>query len=383
MSNKNKLSRDSSRNTVKGNDHPVMEGGSNLPRHAQNFDLGLAMTVSIRKDDIEKIMSIQNKSIKNFARTNELLGKFNDFSSSKYDVLQHMFLQHTRLLVDLKKDLTNVFLRIRRLKVRLQRQYPESFEATFNLRKDLEDRLEKEEASEPTYGTSSKERTKNKKGKSKTKNNEKEKDEEEKGMSKTQNKNSELVDSKIVEGNDGLSSKIKGPDVDNDQVQMQDTVLLNNADKISDSKPDHGKIPKTKSIKRELCAMDKTQFPANVETCVTSDMIECEERDKDETSGTDVCTNVKVNENVSECPCGIEDNEDGIKRVTEEYRDHQRTNDKPVQQDSNDTSFTGVKDCDEASDVDNGDTHVIEKDPEGTVRNSSNAEDCGDVNDDS
>ncbi len=52
-------------------------------------------------------------SLKNFARTNELLGKFNDFSSSKYDVLQHMFLQHTRLLVDLKKDLTNVFLRIR------------------------------------------------------------------------------------------------------------------------------------------------------------------------------------------------------------------------------------------------------------------------------
>ena len=129
---------------------------------AQGFDFGVAMKESIRDEDIERIMSVQKKSVKNIAKTNELLGKFNDFSSSKYDVLQHMFLQHTQLLVDLKKGLTNVFLRIRHLKVRLQQQYPTAFEATFNLRQDLEDRLEQEETDEPTYTNSMKDKSVNK-----------------------------------------------------------------------------------------------------------------------------------------------------------------------------------------------------------------------------
>ena len=61
MSNKNELSRNPSKITVKENDHPVMERGSNLTKSRRDFDLGLAMTGSIRKDDIETILSIQNK----------------------------------------------------------------------------------------------------------------------------------------------------------------------------------------------------------------------------------------------------------------------------------------------------------------------------------
>ena len=245
------------------------------------------------------------------------------------------------------------------------------------MRKDLEDRLEQEEESEPTYGNS-KETGKNKKGKTKARNDNK----EDKGMSKIQNQNSELVDSKIIEGNNG--SKSESPEV-NDQIQMKNTALPNNAEKMSDSKPDigHGQITK-RSITTELCATDKTQFSVNTETCVTNDTLECEEGDRGETScGDDFCTDINVNENASECLGEIEDNEEGIKRDTEEYKELWETNDKADQQNSNDNSFAGKKYGNETANVDNGDTHEIEKDLEGTVMISNDTEDCEVVLDDS
>ncbi|CAB3984777.1 Hypothetical predicted protein [Paramuricea clavata] len=187
-------------------------------------------------------------SLKNFARTNELLGKFNDFSSSKYDVLQHMFLQHTRLLADLKKDLTNAFLRIRRLKVKLQKQYPEAFEATFNLRQNLEDRLEQEEASEPTYVNNAKDRSINKKGKKKSK-----------------NENVE-ADQGTIEINDDLSAE---NGIESLGIENENSGLLNEAGKENDDLNSEIKHDKINTMdKTESCGLDKTEFSEN---CVVND----------------------------------------------------------------------------------------------------------------
>ncbi|KAJ0069714.1 hypothetical protein NL108_012340, partial [Boleophthalmus pectinirostris] len=62
-----------------------------------------------------------------FEKTNEMLINFNGLSNVRLQQMNERFLLHTRTLVDMKKDLDSVFRRIRTLKGKIAKQYPEAF----------------------------------------------------------------------------------------------------------------------------------------------------------------------------------------------------------------------------------------------------------------
>lgn len=125
--------------------------------------------------------------------------------------------------------------------------------ATFNLRQNLEDRLEQEEASEPTYVNNAKDRNINKKGKKKSK-----------------NENVE-ADQGTIEINDDLSTEINHG-IESLGIENENSGLLNEAGKENDdmnSEIKHDKINATD--KTESCGLDKTEFSENIENCVAND----------------------------------------------------------------------------------------------------------------
>ncbi|KAM8795073.1 kxDL motif-containing protein 1 [Eudromia elegans] len=56
-----------------------------------------------------------------------MLLNFNNLSSVRVQQMSERFLHHTRTLVEMKKDLDSIFRRIRALKAKLAKQYPEAF----------------------------------------------------------------------------------------------------------------------------------------------------------------------------------------------------------------------------------------------------------------
>uniref|UniRef100_A0A670Z439 KxDL motif-containing protein 1 n=1 Tax=Pseudonaja textilis TaxID=8673 RepID=A0A670Z439_PSETE len=62
-----------------------------------------------------------------FEKTNEMLLNFNNLSGVRMQQMNERFLHHTRTLVEMKKDLDSIFRRIRTLKGKLAKQYPEAF----------------------------------------------------------------------------------------------------------------------------------------------------------------------------------------------------------------------------------------------------------------
>ncbi|XP_061533121.1 kxDL motif-containing protein 1 isoform X2 [Phycodurus eques] len=62
-----------------------------------------------------------------FEKTNEMLINFNGLSNVRLQQMNERFLLHTRTLIEMKKDLDSVFRRIRTLKGKIGKQYPEAF----------------------------------------------------------------------------------------------------------------------------------------------------------------------------------------------------------------------------------------------------------------
>ncbi|KAK3099028.1 hypothetical protein FSP39_025422 [Pinctada imbricata] len=72
---------------------------------------------------------IFTEALSRYEKTNEMLINFNMLSLARYEATSKEFKQHTQVLYDMKKDLDNVFRRIRLLKQRLGSMYPEAFAA--------------------------------------------------------------------------------------------------------------------------------------------------------------------------------------------------------------------------------------------------------------
>ena len=66
-----------------------------------------------------------------FEKTNEMLSNCNSLSATRFALAQKEFKKHTALLVDMKKDLDNIFKRIRTIKTKLSNQYPSAFAGMF------------------------------------------------------------------------------------------------------------------------------------------------------------------------------------------------------------------------------------------------------------
>nr|CAD7197722.1 unnamed protein product [Timema douglasi] len=89
------------------------------------FIQGLAGIVD--QQDVESMIIAQKQMLQRFEKTNEMLTNCNALSVNRLKSAGAEFKKHTLLLLDMKKDLDNIFKRIRVLKTKLSTQYPQSF----------------------------------------------------------------------------------------------------------------------------------------------------------------------------------------------------------------------------------------------------------------
>eukprot|EP00026_Physarum_polycephalum_P016635 Phypoly_transcript_17591.p1 GENE.Phypoly_transcript_17591~~Phypoly_transcript_17591.p1 ORF type:complete len:135 (+),score=26.11 Phypoly_transcript_17591:344-748(+) len=81
----------------------------------------------INHEDINGILATQAEVQQRFKESNESLTHFNEFSATTYTNLSGEYERHTKALKEMKKDLDNVFKRIRQMQSMLRQRYPESF----------------------------------------------------------------------------------------------------------------------------------------------------------------------------------------------------------------------------------------------------------------
>jgi len=84
----------------------------------------------INEADITTILSAQAEVHQRFRESNESLTAFNEFSAATYNNLFGEYEKHTKNVKEMKKDLENIFKRIRHLQSMLRQRYPESFNNT-------------------------------------------------------------------------------------------------------------------------------------------------------------------------------------------------------------------------------------------------------------
>ncbi|XP_060080793.1 kxDL motif-containing protein 1-like [Ylistrum balloti] len=98
-----------------------------------------ALMEQIKGADVAAMVELQRDMLSRYEKTNEMLINFNMLSSTRFDATSQAFRSHTLLLYDMKKDLDAVFRRIRSLKQRLSKMYPEAFSACSDVYNVLED----------------------------------------------------------------------------------------------------------------------------------------------------------------------------------------------------------------------------------------------------
>uniref|UniRef100_A0A3Q0RCQ4 KxDL motif-containing protein 1 n=1 Tax=Amphilophus citrinellus TaxID=61819 RepID=A0A3Q0RCQ4_AMPCI len=85
------------------------------------------MLSMVNSEDVNAIIQAQRHMLDRFEKTNEMLINFNGLSNVRLQQMNERFLLHTRTLVEMKKDLDSIFRRIRTLKGKIAKQYPEAF----------------------------------------------------------------------------------------------------------------------------------------------------------------------------------------------------------------------------------------------------------------
>ncbi|XP_068693342.1 uncharacterized protein [Montipora foliosa] len=100
---------------------------------------GVAM---VRREKVTpRIDCIITYRLAKFEKTNAKFGRFNDLSEARYSHLHQQLRNHTKMLLDMKKDLDSVFRRIRTLKNKLAKQYETAFHAMSSSIQKLEEEL--------------------------------------------------------------------------------------------------------------------------------------------------------------------------------------------------------------------------------------------------
>ncbi|XP_061578075.1 kxDL motif-containing protein 1 [Cololabis saira] len=85
------------------------------------------MLSMVNSEDVNAIIQAQRHMLDRFEKTNEMLINFNGLSNVRLQQMNERFLLHTRTLVEMKKDLDSIFRRIRTLKGKVAKQYPDAF----------------------------------------------------------------------------------------------------------------------------------------------------------------------------------------------------------------------------------------------------------------
>ncbi|KAJ8385765.1 hypothetical protein AAFF_G00182830 [Aldrovandia affinis] len=85
------------------------------------------MLSMVNSEDVNAIIQAQRHMLDRFEKTNEMLLNFNGLSNVRLQQMTEHFLLHTRTLMEMKKDLDSIFRRIRMLKGKLAKQYPDIY----------------------------------------------------------------------------------------------------------------------------------------------------------------------------------------------------------------------------------------------------------------
>ncbi|KAJ8249749.1 hypothetical protein COCON_G00229650 [Conger conger] len=109
------------------------------------------MLSMVNSEDVNAIIQAQRHMLDRFEKTNEMLLNFNGLSDARLQQMNERFLHHTRTLVEMKRDLDSVFRRIRTLKSKIAKQYPEAF-SNVHESLDLEDEDEEFDPVPPGAG---------------------------------------------------------------------------------------------------------------------------------------------------------------------------------------------------------------------------------------
>nr|CAG4641160.1 EOG090X0CBU [Eulimnadia texana] len=110
------------------------------------FIQGLAGLVDQR--DVEEVVRAQKQMLQRFEKTNEMLVNCNSLSQAHFAKASQELKRHVELLVSVKRDLDNIFKRVRVLKGRVKSQYPEAYKQASSQVKPLPVEEEVEDTAE-------------------------------------------------------------------------------------------------------------------------------------------------------------------------------------------------------------------------------------------
>ena len=132
---KSKLININKRQFVSGLGNDEMNGSDNDPEHDdaiyQNYSAsevlvqGLAGVVS--QDDVGLMVLSQKEMLQRFEKTNEMLINVNNLSTSRLDMANKDFKNHTQNMLNMKRDLEHIFKRLKLIKEKLKAQCPEAY----------------------------------------------------------------------------------------------------------------------------------------------------------------------------------------------------------------------------------------------------------------
>lgn len=105
-----------------------------------------ALVEQVNKNDVNAMVLLQREMLSRYEKTNEMLINFNMLSSARFEATSEEFRKHTLLLYEMKRDLNTIFKRIRVLKQRLGKLYPEAFSVC----SDVYDLMDEEDEEENT-----------------------------------------------------------------------------------------------------------------------------------------------------------------------------------------------------------------------------------------
>ncbi|ORY94835.1 hypothetical protein BCR43DRAFT_334656 [Syncephalastrum racemosum] len=82
--------------------------------------------IDARSDkDLAQLSASQQESLATCQAAHQRLEAFNDFSHARYQDIQRRFRSHTATLVEMKRDLDQVFRTLSKVKSKLAQKYPD------------------------------------------------------------------------------------------------------------------------------------------------------------------------------------------------------------------------------------------------------------------
>lgn len=92
------------------------------------FVQGLAGIVN--QQNVEAMIGTQKEMLQRYDKTNEMLKNCNSLSANRLERALNDFSKHSQHINGLKKELDNIFKRIRSIKSKIAQQYPEAYKGT-------------------------------------------------------------------------------------------------------------------------------------------------------------------------------------------------------------------------------------------------------------